>query len=62
MDELDEIRKQLQIIGIIINYKKQIIGPKTALKGLQTTTVWPKNVKIENAVETKTPTSWMPLR
>jgi len=22
----------------------------------------PKNVKIENAVETKTPTSWMPLR
>jgi len=24
--------------------------------------VSPKNIKIENTVETKTPTSWMPLR
>jgi len=28
----------------------------------QTTTVWPKNIKIENTVETDTySTSWMPL-
>jgi len=37
------------------------------LKGIQdvgvfVSTVWLKNVKIENTVETKTPTSWMPLR
>jgi len=34
-----------------------------ALNDWQTRTVWPKNIKIENTVETKTPTStWMPLR
>jgi len=35
--------------------------PKPALYDWQTTPVWQKNVKIENTVETKTPT-WMPLR
>jgi len=40
-----------------------VVGPpKTALYARQTTTVDQKNVKIENAVETMTPTSWMPLR
>jgi len=28
----------------------------------QTRTVWPKNIKIETTVETKTPTSWMAMR
>jgi len=36
--------------------------PKPPLYDWQTTTVWPKNIKIENTVETKTPTSWMHLR
>jgi len=40
-----------------------VVGPpKTALYARQTTTADQKNVKIENAVETMTPTSWMPLR
>jgi len=28
----------------------------------QTRTVWLKNIKIETTAETKTPTSWMPLK
>jgi len=28
----------------------------------KSSTVWPKNIKIENTAETKTPTSWMSLR
>jgi len=38
-------------------------GPNTSpLYDWQTRTVWPKNIKSENTVETKTPTSWMALR
>jgi len=37
-------------------------GPhRPPLYDWQTRTVWPKNIKIET-VETKTSTSWMPLR
>jgi len=57
--------KGIQDIGVFVSTVVALAlcgGPHIpALYDWQTRTVWPKNIKIEITVETKTHTSWMPL-